>query len=148
VRHRGEGAKARHGLGDLARCLQEHVRQALGLLHRRLDLVQAEVVGDLVDEVDDVVERADEGEDVLAVDRRDERLVEVLVDVVGDPVAFLLADDDVASEVGAIGVVGEHLVEQIGAADDVGRGLLEEVEEDPILTGEDLGQARHERGGA
>ena len=34
--------------------------------------------------------------DVLAVDRRDERLVEALDDVVRDPVALLLADDDVA----------------------------------------------------
>ena len=53
--------------------------------------------------------------------------------------------DDVAREVGAIGIVREHLVEQVGAADDVRRGLLEEVEEDAILAGEDLGQADHER---
>ena len=68
---RGERAQPRHGLGDLARRVQKHVGQALGLLHRRLDLVEAEVVGHLVDEVDDVVEVADEPEDVLAVDRRD-----------------------------------------------------------------------------
>src|SRR5919198_1287137 len=94
VRDGVERAQARHRLGDLARGLQQHVRQALRLLHRGLDLVEAEVVGDLVDEVDDVVQRADQVEDVLAVDRRDEGLIEVLVDVVRDPIALLLADDD------------------------------------------------------
>ena len=97
------------------RGLQQDVGQPLGLLHRRLDLVEAEVVGDLLDEVDDVVERRGEREDVLAVDRRDERLVEALDDVVRDPVALLLADEDVAREVRAVGIVREHLVEQVGA---------------------------------
>jgi hypothetical protein len=115
------------------------VCQALRLLHRRLDLVEPEVVGDLVDEVDDVVEVADQGEDVLAVDRRDERRVQPLVDVMGDAVALLLADHDVARQVGAVGVVREHLVEQVGAADDVGGRFLEEVEEHAVLAGEDLG---------
>src|SRR3954470_11395136 len=89
-----EVAQPRHRLGDLAAGLEQDVRQALGLLHRRLDAVEPEVVGDLVDEVDDVVERGGEGQDVLAVDRRHERLVEPLDQVVGDPVARLLADDD------------------------------------------------------
>ena len=120
--------------------------QALGLLHRRLDLVEAEVVGHLVDEVDDVVEVADEPQDVLAVDRRDERRVQPLVDVVRDPVALLLADHDVAREVGPVGIVGEHLIQEVGAAHDVGRGLLEEIEEDAVLAGEDLGQAGHAGG--
>jgi hypothetical protein len=124
------------------------VGQALGLLHRRLDLVEAEVVGDLVDEVDDVVEVADEPQHVLAVDRRDERRVQPLVDVVGDAVALLLADDDVAREIRPVGIVGEHLIEEARAADDVGRRLLEQVEEDAVLAGEDLGQAGHGAGGA
>ncbi len=47
---------------------------ALRLGHRRLDLVQAEVVGDLLGVVDDVVQRRRQPEDVLAVDRRDEGL--------------------------------------------------------------------------
>ena len=82
-------------------------------------------------------------EDVLAVDRRDERRVQPLVDVVGDPVALLLADHDVAREVRPVGIVGEHLVEEVGAAHDVRRRLLEEVEEHAVLAGEDLGQAGH-----
>src|SRR3954463_5157540 len=55
VRQVLEAAQPRHRLLDLARGLDQDVRHALGLLHRRLDLVQAEVVGDLVDQVDDVV---------------------------------------------------------------------------------------------
>src|SRR4051812_29542717 len=55
VRQVLEGAQARHRLLDLARRLQQDVGHPLGLLHRGLDLVEAEVVGHLVDEVDDVV---------------------------------------------------------------------------------------------
>ena len=85
-------------------------------------------------------------QDVLAVDRRDERRVQPLVDVVGDPVALLLADHDVARQVRAVGIVGEHLVEEVGAADDVRGRLLEQIEEHAVLAGEDLGQAGHARG--
>src|SRR5437763_1697502 len=56
VRQVLEGAQPRHRAFDLTRRLQQDVRHPLRLLHRRLDLVEAEVVGDLVDEVDDVVE--------------------------------------------------------------------------------------------
>ena len=66
-----------------------------------------------------------------------------VMDVVRDPVALLLADHDLAGEVGAVGPVGQHLVEQVGAAHDVGRRLLEQVEELPVLRGEDLGEPRH-----
>ena len=81
------------------RALEQDVGQPLRLLHRRLDLVEAEVVGDLLGVVDDVVERGGQRVDVLAVDRGDEGLVEAPDDVVGDPVALLLADQDVAGEV-------------------------------------------------
>ena len=121
--------------------LLEHVRQLHRLLHRRLDLVEAEVVGGLLGEVDDVVERRRQREDVLAVDRRHERLVDPLDDVVRDPVAVLLADEDLADQVGLVGIVGEHLLEQAGRAHDVARGLLEEVEELPVARDEDLESA-------
>jgi hypothetical protein len=49
VRHVLERAQTRHRLGDLARRLEQDVRHLLRLLHRRLDLVEAEVVGHLVD---------------------------------------------------------------------------------------------------
>ena len=128
-----EAAQPRDRLGDLRRCLLEHPRQADRLVHRRLDLVQAEVVGDLLGVVDDVVERRGEREDVLAVDRRDERVVEAIDDVVGDPVALVLAVEDLVREVLARpGSLVEHRVQQIGGAHHVLPGLLEQLEVDPI----------------
>jgi hypothetical protein len=56
----------------------------------------------------------------------------------GDPVALLLADQYLAREVAALGIVAEHLVEQIGGANDVAPGLLEEVEELTSARREDL----------
>src|SRR3954451_14907558 len=145
-----EVAHPRHRLGDLARRLQQDVRHPLGLLHRRLDLVEAEVVGDFLGQIDDVVERTGQLEDVLAVDRRDEGVVQALDHVVGDPVALLLADQDVAREVSALGIGAQHLVEQVGRPDSVRGGLLEEVEELAVLRDEHLrksGHGRH-RGGS
>jgi hypothetical protein len=107
-------------------------------LHRRLDLVEAEVVGDLFDVVDDVVERRGELEDVLAVDRRHERLVEAVDDVVRDAIALLLAEQDVARQFLRLREVAQHLVEQVGGAQDVAAGLLEQVEELPVAWCEDL----------
>ena len=78
--------------------------------------------------------------DVLTVDRGDERLVEALDDVVGDPVAVLLADQDVAGQVVALGEVQQHLLEQARGAQDVAAGLLEQVEELAVARGETLGQ--------
>ena len=46
----------------------------------------------------------------------------------GDPVALLLADQDLAGQLTVVGIGGEHLVEQLGGAQDVAGGLLEEVE--------------------
>src|SRR4051794_38933107 len=129
VRDVAEVAQPRHGLVELTRRLVEHVGELLGLLEGRLDLVEAEVVGDLLGVVDDIVERGRERVDVLAVDRRDEHLVEAADDVVRDPVALLLADQDVARHAGVLRVAAQHLVEQVGRAHDVAGGLLEEVEE-------------------
>ena len=118
-------------------------REMLRLLHRRLDPVQREEVRDLLDEVDDVVHAGREREDVLAVDRRDERRVEALDDVVRDAVALLLAHDDVARQLPVVGPLLEHALQQLGGAHDVRAGLLEEVEELPLAGGEDLREAGH-----
>ena len=145
VRDRLEGAHARHRLRDLPARLQQDVGETLGLEHRRLDVVEPEVVGDLLRVVHDVVQRRGQLVDVLPVDRGDEGLVEVLDDVVGDPVALLLADEDVAGELLAIRPAAEHLVEEVGGAGDVAPRLLEEVEELAVARGEDLGQTGHAR---
>ena len=115
------------------------MREPLPLLHRRLDLVEAQVVGRLLREVDDVVERGGQRVDVLAVDRGDEGLVEPPDDVVRDAVALLLAEEDLAGELLApVGVGAKELVEQIGRADDVPPGLLEEVKVQAVARHEDL----------
>ena len=80
--------------GELLAGTDQHLGQRLRLRHRRLDLVEAEEVGGLLGEVDDVVHLGRQAVDVLAVDRRDEGRVEPLDDVVGDPVALLLGLED------------------------------------------------------
>ena len=104
-----ERAQARDRVVHLAAGLVQDPGELLRLVHRRLDAVQREVVGDLLDEVDDVVERGGEVEDVLSLDRRHERVVEALDDVVRDPVALLLADHDLARELAVVGPAVEHL---------------------------------------
>src|SRR5215217_2602312 len=124
---------------DLAGGLRKDPRHVLGLLHRRLDAVQPHEVRDLLDEVDDVVERRGQRVDVLTVDRRDERRVQPLDDVVGDAIALLLADDHVTGQLTMVGPLPEHALQQLGRPDDVGARLLEQVEELALLGSEQLG---------
>ena len=116
---------------------------ACGLRHRRLDLVEAEEVGRLLGEVDDVVHLRRQAVDVLAVDRRDEGRVEALDDVVGDPVALLLGLEDLAREAPVVGPGVHHLVEQARGVQRVLARLDEEVEEGAVAGQE--GEARHAR---
>src|SRR5262249_19505725 len=122
----------------LATGLGQYPCQLLRLLHRCLDLVEAEEVGDLFDVVDDVVQGGGELEDVLTVDRGDERVVGGVDHVVRDPVTLLLTYQYLAREVPPFGVVAQHLVEQIGGPDDVATGLFEQIEELPTAWREDL----------
>src|SRR4051794_21909385 len=138
-----EGAQARDRARDRAGRLVQDPRHLGRLVHRRLDPVQRQEVRRLLDEVDDVVERRRQRVDVLAVDRRHERRVQALDDVVRDPVALLLADHDLARERGVVGPLLEHPLEQLGGAHDVRARLLEEVEELAFLGGEQLGEPRH-----
>src|SRR3954447_14057626 len=143
VRDVAEVAQARLRLLDLARGVVEDRRQPVGLVHRRLDLVEAEVVGGLLDEVGDVVERRGELQDVLAVDRRDEGLVEAVDDVVGDPVAVLLAHDDVAGEVGGVRPAAQEPDQQLRGGDEVARSGLEQVEVLVVASDDGVAQAAH-----
>ena len=52
-----------------------------------VDAVEDERVGDLLDQVEDVVQAADEGVDLLAIERRDEGPLQAAADVVADLVA-------------------------------------------------------------
>ena len=62
----------------------------------RLDAVQDERVRRLLDVVEDVVERADQGVDVLAIEGRDEGRLEAVADLVADLVAAVLGVADLA----------------------------------------------------
>ena len=101
-----------------------------GLLHRRLDPEQAHVVGGLLGEVDDVVEG---GGQLVAVDgiHRGAAAVaalEAVDDVVRDAVALVLREDELAREVGALGVMNQQVAQQQRGSLDVAPALLEEHE--------------------
>src|SRR5437588_396005 len=128
---------------DLARGPPQHPRQALRLVHRGLDPVEPEVVGDLLGVVDDVVEGGGQLQDVLAVDRRDERLVEPADDVMRYLVAVALAAQDVLRQPAPLGVLGKHLVEQVGGPRQVGPGALEQVEELSVRAAQEVGDRGH-----
>ena len=84
------------------------------LLHRRLDLVEAEHVGGLLGVVDHVVQRRGQRVDVLAVERGHRGGVELVEDVVGDPVALLLELLDLAAQARVVGPVAHQAVELAG----------------------------------
>jgi uncharacterized protein Yka (UPF0111/DUF47 family) len=95
----------------------------------RLQPVETHERGRRVNRIHDIVERTSELVDVLAVDRRDERPIEALDDLVGEEVALVL---DFLDFVGLVpdGPIGsEHLLEQAGAnAEFVGKGQKIAVE--------------------
>ena len=98
----------------------------LGLPARLLgdlaDAVQHHHVGRGLDVVEDLVRGRHEVVDVLAVDGRDERLVELADDVVHDLVADVLVLEDGGRDALAVAVVHE-LDEQLRGRVEVGREL-------------------------
>ena len=114
----------------------QHLGQRHGLLHRSLDAVQPERVAGLLGVVDDVVERARQLVDVGGPERRPAAPralpVEAVDDVVGDPVALLLAQQQIARERRTLGEIGEHVAQQQAGALDVAPRLLEQLEETVI----------------
>ncbi len=107
--------------------------ELLGLLHRRLDSVQAERVRGLLRVVDDVVERAHERVQIARVERgAGAGLPDAVEDVVGEPVTLLLADEDLACELGPLGEVSQHLVQQRARSDGIGAGPLEQLQQVPV----------------
>jgi len=129
----GSGAQAPQRLRHLLAGPDEHLGQRDGLLHRRLDPVQAERVAGLLGEVDDVVERPRQLVDVSRLEGRAAApralAVEPVDDVVGDAIALLLAQEQVARKRRALGEVGEHVAQQQARALDVAPRLLEQLEE-------------------
>jgi hypothetical protein len=86
-----------------------------------LDLIQPHDVGGGIDRIHDVIERARQREDVLAIERRDERAVQALDDLSGQDVTVVL---DLVDGVGAVPermIGGQHLDENGSAAADLFR---------------------------
>ena len=119
-------------LVDLLALLDDDRRHLDGGRRRGVDLVEHERVGDLLDAVDDVVERADQRVHVLAVERRDERRLELVADGVADLVAAVLDVADLAGAPLDLVPGAEHRLEEPRAADDV-RGVLDEEVEEAFL---------------
>ena len=125
-----EAVEPAHGLVELDRRAQDD----LGLLTRMagnlLDAVRVEVVGGVVDEVADVVERHGQPVDVVAVEGRHERPVEQADDLACDVVSLVLVRLDPADELCAVvREAVEQLEQQPRDVDGVARGRREEVEE-------------------
>src|SRR4051812_35651499 len=77
------GAQVRHGLGRQLRRPRQDLDLLLDALGQFLDVVEDDQVDGLLHEVHDVVEGRREGVDVLAVERRDERGVQLVEDRMG-----------------------------------------------------------------
>ena len=120
--------RQRSACGDLLAGADEHLGELDRLLHRRLDAVQAELRGGLLGVVDDVVERRRQRVAVAGVERRAHAPApgQPVDDVVGDAIAFLLAHLQVLGERGALGILGQQVVQQQAAALHVAPGLLDE----------------------
>ena len=122
----GVGAQAAQRLGDLLGRPDEHRREVDGLLHRRLDAVQAELGGHMLGVVDDVIQGRRQQVSVAGVERRAyaPALGQAVDYVVGYAVALLLTDLQVVGQARALGIVHEQVAQQQRAALDVAAGLL------------------------
>src|SRR5437588_419742 len=81
--------QVRHGAGEQLRLVGYDARQEAGVLGWRLDTIEPDSSGRLLDGIDEVVESAGQACDVLAVERRDKGAVERVEDLVSDLVALV-----------------------------------------------------------
>ena len=124
----GAGAQALQCLRDLLAGADQHVGKLDGLLHRRLDAVEAELRGGLLGVVDDVVEGGGQRVSVRGAERRSHAAAagQPVDDVVRDAIAFLLAGLEIAGEGRALRIVDEQVAQQQARALHVAAGLLDE----------------------
>ena len=97
-----------------------------------LDLVEPDDGGRGVDRVHDVVEDARERVDVFAIERRDERAMQALDDLVGDEVALVLDFLDLVGLVPDRPLGREHLLEERRALLNL-LGERDEIVEEPLF---------------
>src|SRR5262249_29868876 len=88
-----------------------------------------ELLGGLLDVVDDVVDRAGEGEDVLAVERGHLALAQAVDDLVGHAIALVLALADRLTKAAIVGPGGHQVVDLLSADARVPAGYAEELED-------------------
>ncbi len=105
--------------------------------------VEHETAGGGVNEVDDVVQLAAELMNVFAVEGRDEGLVQLGEDGMGNLVAFMLKGFDDLHLLGDGGVMREHFEQGIGPGVDVLGLLDEEAEETHFPRQESLQESVH-----
>jgi hypothetical protein len=106
------------------------------------DPVEYKTTGGRVDQVDHIVHGAAKLVDVLAVERRDERLIEFPENLVRNLVAVMLDGFDALHLFRHARVVFEHLYERVRSHDDVLRLLLKQNEEIPIMWRKSLQKSR------
>src|SRR3990170_3996280 len=103
---------------------------------RPIDVVEDERVGRLLDEVEDVVEAADQAVDILAVEGRHKGGVEALADGVADLVALVLDGEELLGLPLRVLVGAEHRLQQARPVEHVG-GILDEHVEEALFTGDE-----------
>ena len=136
------------GLRDGFRRLHEDLREFLGV---RTAVVQVEHLGAArraVHQVHDVVEPRREPVDVLAVERRDEALVDPVHDLVRDHVGLVLEDLDLRREHLEPVRLVEQFVEHLRRPDHDRRERVEHVEEAFVFWNEPHGRVASGAGAA
>jgi hypothetical protein len=131
-----EAAQVRERLLELLALLDDDRRLLDRDRRGRLDAIQDEGVGALLDEVDHVVEGADERVDILAIEGRHERRLEAPADLVTELVSTVLRVADLLCALLRSVVGAEHRLEQAGRPEHV-RGVLGEQVEEALLAGDE-----------
>src|SRR5580658_7591677 len=121
------------GGSDFDRGGDEDFDEFHGAFADGVDAIEDETAGGGVDEVDDVVELVAERVDIFAVKRRDESLVQLDEEMVGDFVAFVLDGFDDLHLLGNARVVREHFEEGFRPVVNI-FGLLGEKVEETLFT--------------
>src|SRR6185503_2862684 len=122
-------AQAADGPVHRFRGLHDHLRHRPAGRRRLLDPVDDQPLRRGLDVVEHVVQARGEGVDVLTVDGRDERRVQLLDDLVRHRIALVLDFLDGVGLGAGVGEVVDQLVEQSRGLEDVLRLLLEVVVE-------------------
>ena len=122
-----------HHRDHLGRSADERLRLTDRLGADALDLVEQDDLAHVVCDVGDVVEPRGDADDVLAIERRDEGLVQAPEDLVGQLVAVVLDGVDVADLALHLGEVAQETLERDGRLEAVRRVLVELGEEEALL---------------